>query len=54
MVLRIKTSNIKNIFLVIIFFGSVIDEASFHTSTKDKDYAEESYNQLKTYSFSIL
>jgi len=28
-------------------FGSVIDEASFHTLTKDKDYAEESYNQIK-------
>ena len=28
-------------------FGAVIDEASFHTSTKDKDYAEESYNQIK-------
>jgi len=27
--------------------GSVIDEASFHTATKDKDYAEESYNQIK-------
>lgn len=28
-------------------FGAVIDEASFHTLTKDKDYAEESYNQIK-------
>jgi len=28
-------------------FGAVIDEASFHTMTKDKDYAEESYNQIK-------
>jgi len=28
-------------------FGAVIDEASFHVATKDKDYAEESYNQIK-------
>lgn len=28
-------------------FGAVIDEASFHVLTKDKDYAEESYNQIK-------
>jgi len=28
-------------------FGAVIDEASFHTLTRDKDYAEESYNQIK-------
>jgi hypothetical protein len=28
-------------------FGAVIDEASFHTLTKEKDYAEESYNQIK-------
>lgn len=28
-------------------FGAVIDEASFHTATKNKDYAEESYNQIK-------
>jgi hypothetical protein len=28
-------------------FGAVIDEASFHMLTKDKDYAEESYNQIK-------
>lgn len=28
-------------------FGAVIDEASFHTATADKDYAEESYNQIK-------
>jgi hypothetical protein len=28
-------------------FGAVIDEASFHVITKDKDYAEESYNQIK-------
>jgi len=28
-------------------FGSVIDEASFHVLTKEKDYAEESYNQIK-------
>ena len=28
-------------------FGAIIDEASFHTATKDKDYAEESYNQIK-------
>jgi hypothetical protein len=28
-------------------FGAVIDEASFHLLTKDKDYAEESYNQIK-------
>jgi len=28
-------------------FGAVIDEASFHIMTKDKDYAEESYNQIK-------
>ena len=28
-------------------FGAIIDEASFHTQTKDKDYAEESYNQIK-------
>lgn len=28
-------------------FGAVIDEASFHTATKEKDYAEESYNQIK-------
>lgn len=28
-------------------FGAVIDEASFHKMTKDKDYAEESYNQIK-------
>jgi len=48
----------KNIFILPIgsneeaplgynIFGSVIDEASFHTLTKDKDYAEESYNQIK-------
>ena len=48
----------KNIFIVPLgsneeaplgynIFGSVIDEASFHTLTKDKDYAEESYNQIK-------
>jgi hypothetical protein len=28
-------------------FGAVIDEASFHTMTRDKDYAEESYNPIK-------
>lgn len=28
-------------------FSAAIDEASFHISTKDKDYAEESYNQIK-------
>jgi len=28
-------------------FGAVIDEASFHTLTRDKDYAEESYGQIK-------
>jgi len=28
-------------------FGAVIDEASFHIITKDKDYAAESYNQIK-------
>ncbi len=28
-------------------FGAVIDEASFHLSTKNKDYAEEAYNQIK-------
>ena len=28
-------------------FGAVIDEASFHTATETKDYAEESYNQIK-------
>ena len=28
-------------------FGAVLDEASFHTLTKDKDYAKESYNQIK-------
>jgi len=28
-------------------FGAVIDEASFHTATDEKDYAEESYNQIK-------
>jgi hypothetical protein len=28
-------------------FGAVIDEASFHILTKDRDYAEESYNQIK-------
>lgn len=28
-------------------FGAVIDEASFHIITKDKDYAFESYNQIR-------
>lgn len=28
-------------------FGAVIDEASFHIETETKDYAEESYNQIK-------
>lgn len=28
-------------------FGAIIDEASFHIITKDKDYAAESYNQIK-------
>jgi len=28
-------------------FGAVIDEASFHVITKDKDYAFEAYNQIK-------
>lgn len=28
-------------------FGGIIDEASFHKMTKDKDYAEESYHQIK-------
>jgi hypothetical protein len=28
-------------------FGAVLDEASFHTLTKEKDYAKESYNQIK-------
>lgn len=29
-------------------FGAVIDEASFHTTTKEKDYAEESYHQISS------
>jgi hypothetical protein len=28
-------------------FGAIIDEASFHTSTREKDYAEEAYHQIK-------
>jgi hypothetical protein len=28
-------------------YGGIIDEASFHTQTKDKDYAEYSYDQIK-------
>jgi hypothetical protein len=28
-------------------FGAIIDEASFHVATKDKDYAEEAYHQIK-------
>lgn len=28
-------------------FGAVLDEASFHTATKEKDYAEEAYHQIK-------
>lgn len=28
-------------------FGAVIDEAAFHTITKDRDYARDSYNQIK-------
>lgn len=28
-------------------FGAIIDEASFHVATKEKDYAEEAYHQIK-------
>ena len=28
-------------------FGAVLDEASFHVATRDKDYAEEAYHQVK-------